>query len=111
MERCCTRRFLDFLDGLEVNVDEHHTLFYCKAFAHLRTEPLAPSGDWNGEALGDCTIRAFAGAACLLCCRLRCVPILLNQEQAVRTRSKPRTLSAAELNSRPRLKAFYPLVT
>ena len=57
-ERCCTRCSPDFLDGLDIKVDdEHHMLFDCEVFAHLRTEPFAPCDDWNGEAWCDRTIR------------------------------------------------------
>ena len=55
--------------------DEHHMLFDCEAFAHLRTEPFAPR---EGR-----TIRDFAGTTEFYWC----VPIMMDyvdQEQAAR---------------------------
>ena len=72
------------MDGLDVKVDdEHHMLFDCEAFAHLRTKPFAPCEEWNGEAWCDRTIRDFPSTAEFY----RCVPIMMDyvdQEQAER---------------------------
>ena len=52
------------MDGLDVKVDdEHHMLFDCEAFAHLRMEPFVPCEEWNGEAWCDRTIRDFVSTA------------------------------------------------
>ena len=63
--------------------DEHHMLFDCEVFAHLRTEPFAPCDYWNGEAWCDWSIRDFSSTAELY----RCVPIMMDYvdlEQAAR---------------------------
>jgi hypothetical protein len=60
-DRHCKRCTPAFLSGLDLKVDdEHHALFVCEAFAHLRSAYFPECLTWDGEDWQDRSIRHFA---------------------------------------------------
>ena len=58
-DRCCSRCDSDFLDSLPCPVDdEHHMLFDCQAFNHLRDEAISLMMV-NSDLLDDFSVRDF----------------------------------------------------